>query len=62
MSGFKGKKISRANDSRPSRSSAFIFSYLERLIPLPPTSAQLAYAKMESLLPLLDQAGFQQDM
>ncbi|ORY72930.1 peptidase C65 Otubain-domain-containing protein [Leucosporidium creatinivorum] len=41
---------------------AFAFSYLERLIPLPPSAAQLALAKVESLLPLLDQAGFQKDI
>jgi ubiquitin thioesterase protein OTUB1 len=41
---------------------AFAFSYLERLLPLPSTAAQLALAKIESLLPLLDQAGFMKDM
>ncbi|KAM0786215.1 hypothetical protein ACM66B_007018 [Microbotryomycetes sp. NB124-2] len=41
---------------------AFAFGYVERLVPQPPSAAQLALAKLESLLPLLDQAGFMKDI
>ncbi|SCZ94712.1 BZ3500_MvSof-1268-A1-R1_Chr12-3g04063 [Microbotryum saponariae] len=53
-SGWTGLRRSRGDGDCFYRS--FAFSFLERLVPLPPSSAQLSLAKIESLLPLLDQA------
>lgn len=44
------------------RCAAFAFAYVERLIPAPPEAAVRALDKVESLLPLLDRAGFAKDM
>ncbi|KAM0747639.1 cysteine proteinase [Meredithblackwellia eburnea MCA 4105] len=41
---------------------AFAFAYVERLLDQPPTAAKKALDKVESLLPLLDQAGYAQDI
>ncbi|KAK4049962.1 hypothetical protein OIV83_003786 [Microbotryomycetes sp. JL201] len=41
---------------------AFAFSYVERLVSQPASAAQLALAKLESLMPLLDKAGFMKDI
>mgnify|MGYP001559436900 CR=1 FL=1 len=42
--------------------AAFAFAYVERLLKESPAAAQSALDKVESLLPLLDQANFAKDM
>ncbi|KAK4051508.1 hypothetical protein OIO90_004722 [Microbotryomycetes sp. JL221] len=58
--GYTGLRRARGDGDCFYRS--FAFSYVERLLPQPPSAAQLALAKIESLLPLLDQAGFMKDI
>ncbi|SGY55717.1 BQ5605_C006g04066 [Microbotryum silenes-dioicae] len=53
-SGWTGLRRSRGDGDCFYRS--FAFSFLERLVPLPPSFTQLSLSKIESLLPLLDQA------
>lgn len=42
--------------------TAFAFAYVERLLKESPAAAKTALDKVESLLPLLDQANYAKDM